>query len=403
MKPPNRILIGITGGIAAYKIPFLVRFLCKDGCDVRVVLTPNARNFIGVETLRTLSGNPVYVDLDARQSSLLYKTDLEHIRLAEWADLFLIAPASANTIAKLAAGIADNLLTTLALSFGEKPLIIAPAMNTAMWRHPATAGNIRTLTERGVTVLPVDEGELACGTEGPGRMLSVEEIAAAVRNASTPRVLAGKKVLISSGPTVEAIDPVRVITNRSSGKMGAALAQAAIDLGADVTVVSGPALAPLPGRAKVIAVRSAAEMQQAMSTHFGSCDLCIMAAAVCDFRPESTADAKIARREKQSLTLKLVSNPDILESLTRAKRNQFVAGFSLETSDDPGRARAKMQAKRCDLMVLNQAHDALDRDRTRATIIYKGKKTEALSEGTKTETARTILMRIAREMELLNG
>ncbi len=273
-----RVIVGVSGGIAAYKIPQLIRLLCKQGAAVKTVITPSARKFVGIESLRTVSGNPVYSDE-------VYLYDVEHIRLSEWADILLIAPATANTIAKIAHGIADNLLTSIALAFTPGNTIIAPAMNSRMWENPATQENIFLLRSRQYTILAVGRGELACGVEGEGRMLEVEEIVKAVTcHFKNSRPLSGKRVLISSGPTEEPMDPVRVITNRSSGKMGAALASEALRLGAEVTVVSGPAAAQLPNGVKVRHVKTAAEMEAVMQNEFPDTDICIMAAAVSDFR-----------------------------------------------------------------------------------------------------------------------
>jgi len=395
-----RIVVGITGGIAAYKVPSLIRLLCKEGIDVRVVLTSNAVGFVGPEALRTLSGHPVYHDSQSHGtgSPYLYPGALDHIRLAEWADFLLIVPATANTIAKLARGIADNLLTTLALSFQGDRLIIAPAMNTVMWRHPATIENIRILSERKARILPVEEGELACGTQGPGRLLAVEEIVATITGLRTHGPLSGRRVLISSGPTAEPLDPVRVITNRSSGKMGAALAQAALDLGARVTVVAGPQAAPLPDQAHVVNVATAVEMQAALAAEFDDCDACIMAAAVGDFRAAAVAAGKIPRVAAGETTLRLVPNPDILKSLTSRKEKQFVVGFSLESDGNVSRAQKKMADKRCDLMVLNTVADALGGDDTSIVILGKSGEPETFGPASKAAAARHLLSRIAREM-----
>jgi phosphopantothenoylcysteine decarboxylase/phosphopantothenate--cysteine ligase len=390
MSNVKRIVIGITSGIAAYKIPLLVRLLKKNSFEVKVLLTPAAKGFVGIDALRTLSGNPVYLD-----DVLNY--DMDHIRLAEWGDLYLIAPATANTIAKIAHGIADNLVTTSALSFPEPKVMIAPAMNTVMWQSKATQENCKLCTSRGMQILPVDTGELACNVSGEGRMISVERIAEAIKAAvSSRQILKGKKILISSGPTEELIDPVRVITNRSSGKMGAALAQEALLCGADVTVVSGPSLVSLPSNVKVVNVRTASEMKSALEAQFGDCDICIMAAAVSDYRPATISDVKIPRSETEKLYIELLPNPDILAGLCKSKNNQFVCGFSLESGEGESRAREKMERKGCDMMVFNVAEQALGLDTTKIVILGRNGFREEHVLQSKIAAARTIIHHIAQ-------
>ncbi|NLE02119.1 MAG: bifunctional phosphopantothenoylcysteine decarboxylase/phosphopantothenate--cysteine ligase CoaBC, partial [Fibrobacter sp.] len=344
-----RILVGITGGIAAYKIPHLVRLFKKQNAEVKVVLTPEARGLVGEGALLTVSGNPVY-----RDDASFY--DMDHIRLSEWADLFLICPATANSIAKIAHGIGDNLLTTLALSIPESKIMIAPAMNTVMWENKATQENIATVKSHGIMVLPVGSGELACGTSGAGRMIEPEEIVQTANSfLRASGILQGKHVLIASGPTEEAIDPVRVITNRSTGKMGAALAKEALLMGATVTVVSGPASEPLPSGAEVIPVKSAQQMHDALHGKFTEADICIMAAAVSDYRPATVSETKIQRNEAGKLVLELVPNPDISASLGKIKGKRLLVGFSLESGDSENRALEKMKKKGCDLIIFNRA------------------------------------------------
>jgi phosphopantothenoylcysteine decarboxylase / phosphopantothenate---cysteine ligase len=386
-----RILVGITGGIAAYKVPQLVRLLKKNGGDVKTVCTPDALRFVGDEALRAVSGHPCYRDGAAQ-------TDIEHIRLSEWAEIFCICPATANTIAKIAHGIADNLLTTLALSIPPARTVVVPAMNTLMWENRATRENVASLKKRGVTVLPVEEGELACGTSGPGRMPDVDTIAGFVLSRLPAQgMLKGKRVLISSGPTEEPIDPVRVITNRSSGKMGAALACAALAEGAKVTVVSGPARAALPPTAKVIRVMTAADMRRAMLREFPSADICIMAAAVSDYRPARPRKTKIRRSEARRSRLELVATPDILAELGKLKGKRFLAGFALETGNGLAAAKRKMFIKKCDMMVLNRAGESLGRDSTKVTILGAGGAVEACPVMGKSRAAALILKRIAAQ------
>jgi phosphopantothenoylcysteine decarboxylase/phosphopantothenate--cysteine ligase len=384
----KRVLVGITGGIAAYKVPQLIRLLKKEGAEVKAVCTPWALRFVGDETLRTITGFPVY--RDGRESY-----DIEHIRLAEWTDLFAICPATANTIAKIAHGIADNLLTTTAISLPPEKILVAPAMNTTMWQNAATQENVAVLRKRGMTILPVGEGELACKTIGPGRMLEVEEIAGIILSGLHPEpLLAGKRVLISLGPTEEPLDPVRMMTNRSSGKMGAALARSALKFGAQVVLVSGPVGVSLPDVERLVKVRTAEEMREAMLREFGKADVCIMAAAVGDFRPLSVSATKIRRTEGQRLTVELAANPDILAELGRLKEHRFVVGFALETDDGEASARRKMADKGCDMMILNRADDALEGDTTRITL-FTGSEAEGFPLQSKTEAADCIMRRIA--------
>ncbi len=386
---PQRILIGITGGIAAYKIPLLVRSLKSEGLEVKTAITRAAQPLVGEGALRTVSGNPVYGD----ETPSLY--DMDHIRLGEWADCMLICPATANTIAKIANGIADNLITTSALSF-RGPLLIAPAMNTAMWENRATQSNISNLRERGIQVLPVGTGALACGDAGAGRMISIESIVEYVLGANLPKPLNGKRVLISSGPTTERIDPVRVLTNRSSGKMGAALARAAILLGADVSVVSGPALAVLPEEADVEYVETASEMGNSLRRRFSDADICILAAAVSDYRPARVSSEKLDRRIDDTLSLKLTANEDIAAALGAVKENRFLIGFALETNENIQRAKDKMRKKNCDMMVLNTVDTSLATDNSTIAILTPDGNARRFESMDKRRIAREILLYAAR-------
>jgi phosphopantothenoylcysteine decarboxylase/phosphopantothenate--cysteine ligase len=324
---------------------------------------------------------------------------MEHIALAKWADFLLICPATANTIAKIAHGIADNLLTSLALSF-EKRIVIAPAMNTAMWENSATKENIKTLITRGAHVLPVGEGELACGDIGSGRLIELETVVDFIASLKTPKYLAHKKVLISSGPTCEPLDPVRVITNRSSGKMGAALARAAWLAGAQVTIVSGPTSVALPFAVKVVRVKTALEMLAAMEGEFPQTDVCILAAAVSDFRPTNVHVDKIHRLENAPLNLELTANPDIAALLGAQKKGTFLVGFSLETGGDDARPLEKMKKKNCDMMIVNLADVALDSDKSAARILYADRPPENAGLQDKSLLAELIIKRIALSMGL---
>ena len=390
------LLLGISGGIAAYKIPLLVRLLIQNNVEIKVVLTKAARTLVGEDTLRTVTENPVFLD----ETPPFY--DMDHIRLAQWADLFLVSPATANTIAKITHGIADNLLTTLALSF-DGSLLIAPAMNTIMWENPATKDNVTTLKKRGVHVLPVSSGPLACGDEGAGRMISIESIVEFVLGAGLPRCFTSKKILIASGPTAEPLDPVRVITNHSSGRMGAALASAAMCMGADVTVVSGPSEVDMPEGIILERVRTTKEMADTLDSYFNETDVCIMAAAISDFRPRNYSDEKIKRSSKGALSLELVPNPDIAAGLAKKKKKQYLVCFSLETGLDEKRASEKMREKGCDMMVLNSVESSLGKEMTQVSILYPGETPLKIDPMSKRECARVILKSIAKRLGQYNG
>jgi phosphopantothenoylcysteine decarboxylase/phosphopantothenate--cysteine ligase len=403
MDRPLRVVLGITGGIAAYKAPELTRLLTRKGMQVRVVLTPNARGFVGEEALQTVSNHPVYADSPNPQiAKQLYSEGMDHISLAAWGDVFLIAPATANTIAKITHGIADNLLTSLALVFGPHKTICAPAMNTGMWDNPATVANVALLKKRGVTILDVDEGELACGDNGKGRMIGIGAIVDSVLDFFVPKLLKNKRVLISCGPTQEPIDPVRVITNRSSGIMGCALASAARAMGAQVHMVCGPLSVDIPTGVPVTPIITARQMREEMLARFGDSDLCIMAAAVADFAPETVAVEKIARETEGGVILTLTPNPDIAAELGRIKKNQFLIGFALQDTLDIPRAREKMAAKLCDGMVLN-AKTALDASTTEIVVLDKNGAIHHCGPDTKEHAARVILSLVARSAGWTNG
>jgi phosphopantothenoylcysteine decarboxylase/phosphopantothenate--cysteine ligase len=394
--PHLSIVLGISGGIAAYKMPALLRLMQKNGASVKTVCTSAALSLVGEQTLHTLSGFPVYTD------TLRPDDDMEHIALAKWGDYLLVCPATANTIAKIAHGIADNLLTSLALTF-ENRLIIAPAMNTAMWNNKATQDNLALLARRGAHILPVDEGELACGDSGPGRLLPIETIAEFMLSLSARKYLAGKKVLIASGPTCEHIDDVRVITNLSSGKMGASLAHAAWLAGAQVTVVTGPASVPLPAGVTVKKVTTTLEMQNALEAYFPECDICIMAAAISDFRPKFPVAGKMHRSNSASLSIDLVANPDIAQHLGTLKNKQLLVGFSLETDEgNDERALEKMRTKNCDMMIVNTAAASLARDTTMIHILYPDKPAEYYPMESKTDAGKRIIERCAACMGIIH-
>ena len=310
------------------------------------------------------------------------------------ARFLLVCPASANTIAKLAHGIADNLLTTLALSF-ENRLIVAPAMNTSMWKNRATQDNVAMLKSRGAFVLQLTKGNLPAATKVPAACFRSKPSSHPCAPLPARALLADAKVLISSGPTAEPLDAVRVITNRSSGKMGAALAQAALFAGAEVCVVSGPSRIPPPAGCRVIRVTTAAQMKAALDAEFGSCDICIMAAAVSDFAPKKTLAGKKRREEGSQWHVDLISNPDIAESLGKKKKHQVLVCFSLEDDNGDARPLAKMKKKKCDLMIVNRVDSSLESDETVCRIIYKGKSPEKLARLPKQQAADIIINRIA--------
>lgn len=344
----KNILIGITGGIAAYKICELIRMFKKYNANVKVVATKNALEFVTPLTLETLSQEPVYT----KQFETEEKKP-EHIALCDWADIFLIAPASANTISKIANGICDNLLTSLACAF-QKQIIFAPAMNTGMWNNKAVQKNIETLKNYGAKFIEPEEGYLACGTNGQGRLADINKIFDTVEKTFLKNeFLKGKKVVVTAGGTKENFDPVRYIGNYSSGKMGTAIADKAFEAGADVTLIKSNFTLNNRGY-KTIDVVSAKEMLNAVQNEFSAADILIMTAAVADYRPETTAGSKIKKENTDELTIKLVKNPDILKEMCKIKKeNQLVIGFCAESDDLIENAKKKIAAKNCDFLVAN--------------------------------------------------
>ncbi len=352
MLTGKKILIGITGSIAAYKIPLLVRLLKKDGAEVRVVMTPSAKDFVTPLTLSTLSGNPV----------LSHGFDIEtgawnsHVELGMWADLFVIAPASANTIAKMAAGMADNYLLTVCLS-AKCPVMFAPAMDLDMYKHQATQRNIKTLIEQGCTLINPSSGELASGLCGEGRMEEPQRIYEIIKSHfSVKQRFKGKNVLITAGPTYEAIDPVRFIGNHSSGLMGIEIARAFADQGANVSLVLGPTnISPNRKNIAVIPVTSAKDMYDSVMALFDKSDIAVLSAAVADFKPATIADQKIKKDpNNDTITLELIKTDDILKSIGSKKLNQIIVGFALETQNGIENAKKKLHTKNVDLIVLNE-------------------------------------------------
>jgi phosphopantothenoylcysteine decarboxylase/phosphopantothenate--cysteine ligase len=342
------IVVGVSGGIAGYKACELVRLLVQDGAVVRVVMTANAQQFVTPLTLQTLSGRPVATDT----FSLTQESEIGHIRLADEADAIVVAPATANLLAKMAHGIADDLLTTVLLAT-RAPIVAAPAMNVHMWEHAATRANVATLTARGVHVIGPASGSLACGWEGAGRLVDPGEIVEAVHGVLSPQDLRGERVVVSAGPTREALDPVRYLSNHSSGKMGCAVARVAARRGAEVVLVHGPLSVTPPSGVRRVAVSSALEMQQALAREFATATTLIMCAAVSDFRPKQTAERKLKRRTAALHAIAVVQNPDIVRGLARRKRGQIVIGFAAETHDTEREARRKLRDKGLDLVVAN--------------------------------------------------
>jgi phosphopantothenoylcysteine decarboxylase / phosphopantothenate---cysteine ligase len=343
----RRVLVGVTGGIACYKACEVVRVLAQGGARVHVVMTAAAQQFVAPLTFQTLSGHPVATDT----FSLTQESEIGHIRLADDAEVALIAPATANLLAKLAHGLADNLLTTVLLAT-RAPLLLAPAMNVHMWEHAATQANLRTLVERGAEVVGPASGSLACGYEGTGRLAEPVEIVEAVAARLTEKDLQGERVLVSAGPTREAVDPVRYLSNHSSGKMGHAIARMARRRGAEVVLVSGPTDLPPPPGVRTVAVTTAAEMQRALEVEFRAATVLVMAAAVADYRVRQPAGRKLKKRHAR-LALPLERTADILAGLAARKGRRLVIGFAAETHAVTEEAARKLREKRLDLIVAN--------------------------------------------------
>jgi phosphopantothenoylcysteine decarboxylase/phosphopantothenate--cysteine ligase len=366
---PSRVLLGVTGGIAAYKAAELVRRLRERDVDVQVVMTAGAREFVTPLTFQALSGRPVRTDLwDASAEAAM-----GHIELARWAEQILIAPASADFVARLAQGRADDLLATLCLAT-DAPIAVAPAMNRLMWANPATQDNVATLRSRGVTILGPAEGDQACGETGPGRMLEPAEILRQLWPAGGG-ALAGRKVLVTAGPTRERIDPVRFITNRSSGKMGFAVAEAAHAAGAEVVIVCGPVNVATPRGVQRIDVESAEQMMAAVESQLPGTDIFIAAAAVSDYRPMQCAAEKI-KKTSDSLVLPLSRTTDILATVSARSPRPFVVGFAAETQNVERNALAKLEGKRLDMIAANQVGDnlAFDCEDNALTLYWPGGK-----------------------------
>jgi len=385
----KNVLLGVTGGIGAYKAAQLLRDLQREGAQVSVVMTESATRFISPLTMETLSGYPVGLNM----FSLTEERTIGHIDRAGWADAFLVAPATANYLGKAASGIADDLLTTITLAV-TCPVILAPAMNSRMWAHPAVKLNLEALEKRGAVVVPPGEGALACGEEGPGRLADPARIVEEVVKSLRARDLSGVRVLITAGPTREAVDPVRFISNRSSGRMGYALAAAATRRGAQVTVISGPVEIPVPATAEIKKITTAREMLAGIEEALPETDWLIMAAAVADFAPVNVEKDKVKKGTKQDFTLQLSRNPDILEAVRPLKGDRLFVGFAAETRDLLENARKKVKKKNLDLIVANDVsgeETGFESDENSGVILDQGDLVEEIPRMSKSEMADRIL------------
>ena len=391
MMKDKRILLGVTGGIAAYKSAELVRALVKRGASVKVVMTKNAVEFIAPLTLQALSGNPVYTEL----FTLVRQADIAHVALAEYAQIAVIAPATANAIGKLASGIADDLLGAVLMAT-KAPVLICPAMNTGMYENGIVRGNMDKLKRCGYAFVEPDSGELACGAVGLGRLPEIEDIIEEMEVLLARKDLAGYRILVTAGPTREALDPVRYLTNLSSGKMGYALAKMARRRGADVILISGPTALPPPRGVRLVSVQTALQMHDAVTEHFAESDVVVKAAAVADFRPAEFSAGKI-KKGKGPLTLRLERNPDIIAALGKKKGKKILVGFAMETEELLERARVKMLQKNMDFVVANdlfQEGAGFSCDTNVICILDREGGVEKLPLMDKTEAADRILDRI---------
>ena len=391
MLKKKKIVLGITGSIAAYKAAELTRALIKEGAQVKVVMTKSATEFITPLTMQTLSQNQVYLDTFVPAE----KYDMAHIALADFADAFIIAPATGNIIGKIAAGVADDLLSTTIMAAG-KPVLICPAMNNKMLANPIVQDNLSKLQEHGYFIMESAVGELACKTQGSGRLAEITDIIEEIKSLLTPKDFLNEKVLITAGPTQEPLDPVRFITNLSSGKMGYALATAARRRGAEVTLISGPTFLSPPKVEKIINVRTAREMHKAVMENYKKAKIIIKAAAVADYRPKEISGQKL-KKTKESLTVEMKTNPDIIEEIGKNKEGRIVVGFAMETQNLLANAREKLKKKNMDLIVANDVCKegaGFQSDTNIVSIIDKKGKTETLKKMTKLEAADEILNRV---------
>ena len=388
MLAGKKILLAVCGSIAAYKTAFFVRLLVKEGADVKVIMTESAKDFITPLTLSTLSKNPVYSEYFDKSSGEWHN----HVELGMWADLMLIAPLSANTLGKMANGICDNLLLATYLS-AKCPVMAAPAMDLDMYQHPSTKENLKKLQSFGNEIIEARDGELASGLSGQGRMAEPEELLELIKKKFVnAEALKGKRVLITSGPTFEAIDPVRFIGNHSSGKMGSAIAQAFQQAGAETVMVSGPA-SHFPSGGELIEVSSATEMLAEAKKHHENVDIVVFSAAVSDYRPENPAKEKIKKKD-DTLQINLVKNPDIAAELGKKKKDQFHIGFALETTNEEVNAKEKLKKKNFDLIVLNSLNDTgagFQQDTNKVTFFDKNNNEHKFELKSKTDVAKDIV------------
>jgi len=397
MLAGKTIVLGVTGGIAAYKAAEVVRLLVKDGATVRVIMTKNAQEFITPLTLQTLSGNPVSTET----FSLTQESEIGHIRLADSADLIVIAPATANVIAKLAHGLADDLLTTVVLAT-TAPILVAPAMNVHMYAHRLVQENMHELASLGYGFVEPAEGFLACGYEGKGRLADPEDIVEEVRATLSKKDLRGERIIVTAGPNAEPIDPVRFITNRSTGKMGFAMARVAWRRGAEVTLVSGPTALPPPRGVCFCPVRTAREMRQAVLAHYPQATMVISAAAVADYRPAQIAPQKLKKGEG-NFAIELTRNPDILAELGQQKGQRLLVGFATETEEVLQNAARKLRSKNLDMIVANdvtQEGAGFAHDTNIVTLIDRSERSETLPLMSKDEVAHLVYDRL---LTLKNG
>jgi phosphopantothenoylcysteine decarboxylase/phosphopantothenate--cysteine ligase len=399
LTPKTRILLGVTGGIAAYKSPDLVRRLIERGAEVQVVMTASAQRFVSAMSFQAVSGRPTRNDLwDGTAEAAM-----GHIELARWAQLVLIAPASADFIARLAGGRADDLLSTLCIAT-EAPIMVAPAMNRVMWANKATQANVGLLVSRGVRILGPAAGNQACGEVGAGRMWEPVKLAESVLEPpANAGLLAGLNVVITAGPTRERLDPVRYLTNRSSGKMGFAVAAAAREAGAHVTMVTGPVQLPTPAGVTRINVESARDMFAAVHRHIADADVFIAAAAVADFQPASVAKQKI-KKQGTPVSIQLEPAPDIVKSVADMAKRPFVVGFAAETNDIESNARSKLKRKKLDMIAANEVGDgiAFDCEDNALTVLWPGGKAE-VARGPKIDVARELIALIAKRLPPPDG
>jgi len=395
-SPPKRLLLGITGGIAAYKVAELARLLYKDGCDLQIVMTDSATRFVGTATFQALSGKPVFTDMwDTRAVG-----GMAHIELSRNRDAIIIAPASADFIAKLVHGLADDLLSTLCLA-RDCPLLVAPAMNRQMWESPATRRNLAQLERDGVTVLGPAAGDQACGETGMGRLLEPQELLEGIIGFLRPKLLLGKRVLVTAGPTFEAIDPVRGITNLSSGKMGYAIARAAREAGAEVTLISGPTCLPAPFGVDRINVLSASEMFARVESALAHADIFVSVAAVADYRPAHPAGQKIKKRN-ETLTIELAPNPDILAYVAALPDPPFCVGFAAESENLEQHAAEKRRAKKIPLLAANLVQQALGAEEN-ALLLFDDAGRHEIARAPKLDVARRLVAHIAQLYEKCEG